>query len=214
MPVFLPSDRSVYQVAGTHGAAPGHRPGGDTSFYTVTATLATTNGTTNVSVNLNVATYMGVATCELCHSGSTNVPDIYPYWATTGHAMIFTEGIDGTLSSHYNASCIKCHTVGYDTNASALLDGGFYGVAQQDGWTFPSVLASTNFASMPANLQNLANIQCENCHGPGYRHAYALGDTNFPGQSMSPTRSALATNATTVPRRRPMGLNGTPPTMP
>ena len=132
-----------------------------------------------MSVNLNVSTYTGVATCELCHSGGTNVPDIYPYWAATAHAMIFTEGIDGTLSSHYNASCIKCHTVGYDTNASALLDGGFYGVAQQDGWTFPSVLASTNFASMPANLQNLANIQCENCHGPGSRHAYSLGVTNF-----------------------------------
>jgi hypothetical protein len=32
---------------------------------------------------------------------------------------------------------------------------------------------------MPANLQNKANIQCENCHGPADRHAYSLGVTNF-----------------------------------
>jgi hypothetical protein len=107
---------------------------------------------------------------------------MYPSWANTGHASIFTGGIDGLDGSHYSVSCIKCHTVGYDTNASALQNGGFYGVAQEDGWTFPSVLAPTNFASMPANLQNLANVQCENCHGPGARHAYSFGQadqTNF-----------------------------------
>jgi hypothetical protein len=114
----------------------------------------------------------------LCHSGGQIAPDIYPYWAQTGHASIFTGGIDGLDGSHYSVSCIKCHTVGYDTNANTLLDGGFYAVAQQDGWTFPTVLAPTNFASMPANLQNLANVQCENCHGPGSAHAGALGDTN------------------------------------
>ena len=28
------------------------------------------------------------------------------------------------------------------------------------------------------DLADLANIQCENCHGPGSQHAYSLGDTN------------------------------------
>ena len=32
---------------------------------------------------------------------------------------------------------------------------------------------------MPPSLQNLGNIQCENCHGPGSQHAYGLGDTNL-----------------------------------
>jgi len=180
MPVFLPSDRLVYQAAGRMLLRPdmANSPSG-TDYYVVSAAIATTNGTTNVSVNLSVSTYMGVATCELCHSGGAIAPDMYPTWAATLHASIFSNGIDGTLSSHYSVSCIKCHTVGYDTNASALSDGGFYGVQQQDGWTFPSVLASTNFAAMPANLQNLANIQCENCHGPASRHAYSLGVTNF-----------------------------------
>src|ERR1041384_5174065 len=32
---------------------------------------------------------------------------------------------------------------------------------------------------MPADLQNVANIQCENCHGPGSEHAMAFGQTNL-----------------------------------
>ncbi len=179
LPVFLPSDRFVYQVAPVASGRAVLRPD-LTGQYTVTATIATTMGTTNVSVNLNAEKYMGVSVCEACHSGSP-APDIYPFWANTLHATMFTRGIDGILSSHYNSTCIKCHTVGYDTNASSLADNGFYSVAQKDNWTFPSVLASTNFAAMPANLQNLANIQCENCHGPGSDHAYAFGQTNTPG---------------------------------
>ncbi len=175
VPVYLPSDKLTYQVVERMLLRPDVA-----GQYTVTATIATTNGTTNATLNLTAGTYQGVATCELCHSGGLIAPDIYPYWAATAHASIFTGGIDGLDGSHYSVSCIKCHTVGYDTNANTLGDGGFYAVAQQDGWSFPSVLAPTNFASMPGNLQNLANVQCENCHGPGSAHAGALGDTNAP----------------------------------
>lgn len=173
LPVYLPSDKLVYQVAGRILLRPDI-----TGQYTVTANIGTTNGTTNVTASLNVATYLGVYTCELCHSGGQVAPDIYPYWATTLHSTTFARGIDGSLSSHFSVSCLKCHTVGYDTNASALADGGFYDIAQQDGWTFPTMLAPTNYASVPANLQNLANVQCESCHGPGSEHAGAFGNTN------------------------------------
>jgi len=174
VPIFLPSDKSTYQVAGRTVLRPDL-----TGQYTVTATISTTtNGTTNVSANFTVGTYVGVQVCELCHSGSELAPDIYPSWSTTEHASMFTGGIDGLDGAGYSQSCIKCHTTGYDTNASALLDGGFYGIAQQDHWTFPTTLVSTNFASMPQNLQNVANITCENCHGPGSEHAAAFGNTN------------------------------------
>ncbi len=172
--VYEPSDRLVYQVAGRILLRPDV-----TGQYSVTATIATTtNGSTNVTLPITVGTYMGASVCEVCHSGGPQAPDIYPSWTTTEHASMFTRGIDGVLGSFYSASCIQCHTVGYDTNSAALNDGGFFGVAHADGWTFPSTLSPTNFASMPLNLQNVANIQCENCHGPGSEHAYAFGNTN------------------------------------
>ncbi len=173
LPIYEPSDRLVLQVAGRMQLRPDI-----TGQYTVTATIrTTTNGTTNVTAKFTVGTYMGAAVCEQCHSGGPFAPKIYPSWSTTAHASIFTDGINGALGS-YSQSCIKCHTVGYNTNASALNNGGFYGVAQKDGWTFPTVLTNSNFASMPMDLQAVANIQCENCHGPGSEHAFSFGNTN------------------------------------
>jgi hypothetical protein len=178
VPVFLPSDQLLYQVAPMNGRMV-LRPdlAGE---YTVGVTVTNTSGTTNVSSSFHVGTYYGVDVCEGCHTDSPEpkggyIPQMYSSWSTTGHANIFTEGIDGVLGSHYSVSCIKCHTTGYDTNASALGDGGFYGVQQADGWLFPTNLAntnlaSTNFASMPQSLQSVANITCENCHGPGSQH--------------------------------------------
>jgi hypothetical protein len=118
---------------------------------------------------------------------------MYTPWSLTAHASIFTQGVDGVLGTHYSVSCIKCHTTGYDTNASALGNGGFYGVQQSDGWLFPTNLANTNaaatnFSSMPGNLQGVANITCENCHGPGSQHILpaiealeGIVNSNFPG---------------------------------
>ena len=167
VPVYEPSDRLVYQAADRRLLRPDI-----TGQYTVLATVTTTTqGTTNLALTFTVGTYMGVETCANCHSGGTKAPDRYHPWITTGHSQIFTEGIDGLLG-HYSLSCLQCHTVGYNTNTNAV-NGGFDDIAQADGWIFPPVQTNGNWAAMPADLQNVANIQCENCHGPGSEHALA-----------------------------------------
>ncbi len=159
--------------------------------YTVQATIVTTgvNGTntiapasTNITITITASTYYGLATCEACHSGGVlNAPIIYPTYTNTPHASYFTRAINGLVSSHYSKNCIQCHTLGYDTNSFAV-NGGFDDIATLYGWTFPTVLTNSNWANMPAALQNVANIQCENCHGPGSQHPVAngiVGNPNF-----------------------------------
>ena len=111
---------------------------------------------------------------------------MYHPWTTTAHSMIFSNGITGNIIENgapvYSASCLKCHTVGYDTTPSAN-NGGFDDIAALTGWTFPTTLTLSNWAAMPAKLQNVANIQCENCHGPGSQHAYGLGPTGQLGDT-------------------------------
>jgi hypothetical protein len=182
VPIYEPSDRLIYQVAGRTLLRPDIAGSPITAeHYTVVATITTTTGTTNVAQNIIASTYVGVNTCTLCHSGGQAAPDMVQPWSLTEHASMFSRGIDGLVSSHYSKSCIQCHTLGYDTNALAV-NGGFDDVAAQLGWVFPAVLNTNNWASMQTNypaLANLANIQCENCHGSGSQHAYSLGNTNL-----------------------------------
>jgi len=170
------SSSPVYQVAGPTGRA-FFRPDVAGS-YTVNATITTVgSGTTNLSVNIISSTWLGVQTCLACHAGSfPNVPNISAF-TNTEHASFFAHAIDGNESSHYNKSCIYCHTTGYDTNSFAN-NGGFDDVAAAYGWQFPTVLTNGNWAAMPLELQSLANINCENCHGPGYQHLIFAGATN------------------------------------
>jgi len=164
---------AVTQVAGRSMLRPDM-----TGQYLVTAAIVTTgSGSTNLTVAITGATYVGVQTCELCHSGGAIAKNEYTPWALTAHATFFTRAIDGLESNHYSKNCISCHTLGYDTNTNAV-NGGFDDVALALNWTFPAVLTNGNWAALPGQLKNLSNIQCENCHGPGSEHAAALGNTN------------------------------------
>ena len=175
---FDNSGKPVSQVAGRTLLRPDL-----TGQYTVLVTIVTAggSGTTNIAQNISVGTYLGVQVCAFCHSGSVLAENKYTPWSQTEHATMFSRGIDGLVSSHYSKNCIQCHTLGYDTNTNAV-NGGFDDIATQLGWIFPTVLTNGNWASMQTNypsLANLANIQCENCHGPGSEHAYSFGNTNL-----------------------------------
>ena len=167
VPIYEPADRTVSQVAGRAFLRPDLK-----GQYTVLATITTGNsGTTNIAYTVTAGTYMGIDTCFLCHSGGQIAPD-KSSWQATAHAHIFSDGIDGKPGTS-GKNCFPCHTVGYNLNTNAV-NSGFDDIATATGWTWPSILTNGNWASMQTNyptLANLANIQCENCHGPGSEHA-------------------------------------------
>lgn len=171
VPLFEPSDRVVLQLAGRTLLRP-DVPGA----YVVKATISTQTATINVSQTIMAANYVGINTCNACHGGG--LADVKaPAWSKTAHARIFKDNVDGMSGdATYASSCWLCHTVGYDTTASAV-NNGFDDVVAKLGWAAPSTLKEGNFDAMPDALKNLANIQCENCHGPGSLHASSGGDT-------------------------------------
>jgi Doubled CXXCH motif (Paired_CXXCH_1) len=187
IPLYKSADRynqagaAVFQLAGRTFFRPDA-----VGSYTVNATItASGSGTTNLSATITAATYVGVQTCAGCHSGGVifnghTVPPVFPTYTNTPHASFFARAVDGLVSSHYSKNCISCHVLGYDTNSFAA-NGGFDDIALLYGWTFPTVLTNGNWAAMPSAVQNVANIQCENCHGPGSQHIFSqgvVGNTN------------------------------------
>ena len=174
VPPYRMVERLSHQVAGRIFLRP------DLSGqYTVVATITTTeSGSVTLTQKITAATYLGAQTCALCHSGGILADDKYTPWNKTLHAHAFEQAIDGISTDHFNKNCISCHVVGYDANTNAV-NGGFDDIAAQLGWTFPTNISSGNWAAMPQALKNVSNIQCENCHGPGSEHAYALGNTNL-----------------------------------
>jgi len=190
IPVFEPSDRSVMQAAGRALLRPDVA-----GEYVVTATVVTgSKGTASVAQTFIAADYAGIQACSVCHSGGLAAAMV-PSWAQTLHAAIFKNGITGVNGSSYPSTCYSCHTVGYDKNTTAA-NGGFDKVAAQLGWTPPTTLAPANWDALPADLKNVANIQCENCHGAGGEHAKSGG---IPFAISVPTGSGACTQCHNAP---------------
>jgi hypothetical protein len=127
------------------------------------------------SVQIHAGQYIGVTAgnCVQCHPNETKE------WADTGHEVILKREINGgadPATSHYNEGCVRCHSTGYVIGAS---NGGFSDVQAQTGWKFPSLpdiqAAKDNYATMPAVLQNVGTIGCEDCHGPAKDHVQNNG---------------------------------------
>jgi len=128
-----------------------------------------------------------IAMQSLTINGASGFPTVGTISVPTipGALTLFAQGVDGVIGSHYGTSCIECHTDGYKNPESLpnLGNGGFSDVAAAEGWTFPndSTINYNRYNSVPANLQNMAGIQCENCHGPiGMHPAEAAATKPLP----------------------------------
>jgi hypothetical protein len=169
VPVYEPSDRLVYQAADRKLLRPDVH-----GVYVVSAVVGSGSSSTTLAQTYIAGTYMGITTCAECHNTGPAAQMVGP-WSKTLHAQIFTSGINGG-SGTTGTTCLGCHTVGYDLN-NTMNDGGFSYLMQQLKWSFPTTLQPGNWNNVPTALQNVANIQCENCHGPGSEHAGNGGDT-------------------------------------
>jgi hypothetical protein len=132
-----------------------------TGEFKVSLTVAGATNEITIIAGMFVGNDRG--TCKPCHN--TYVKE----WEGTGHSTILIRGLEGTLSGHYVESCISCHTVGYNADPVAV-NNGFDDVANDVGWTFPEHPGAGMYSSMDRNLQDLSNVQCENCHGPASEH--------------------------------------------
>jgi predicted CXXCH cytochrome family protein len=91
-------------------------------------------------------------------------PSEHETWRQTRHATVFERGIDGLLGEQYGPSCIGCHVLGSDP---ASASAGFARAAASARWSMPAHPAAGNSAALPASVRLWANVQCEQCHGPG-----------------------------------------------
>jgi len=179
VPPYPPSDALIYQVAARKLLRPDVA-----GIYNLSATITTAgSGVATVQVMITASTYMGISACSQCHSNGPagTTWSMVNDWSKTAHSTIFTNSINGQgamvngVPYPYTSACWGCHTVGYDTNATAT-NNGFSQLMAKLGWVAPTVLQAGNFAAMPAALQNVSNIQCENCHGAGSTHVASGGD--------------------------------------
>ncbi|MCL5966146.1 MAG: carboxypeptidase-like regulatory domain-containing protein [Deltaproteobacteria bacterium] len=150
----------VADIAGSYALSAG---GSSTTIHAGNWVGVITGGSGN-SITVDSA-------CTGCHNDIT-ASDGFTPWLGTAHSTMFTRGINGGNGSFYGVGCLVCHTVGFDRGTA---NGGFDDLAAASGWVFPSTLAAGNWDNMVATfpVQNpntspvrLANIQCENCHGP------------------------------------------------
>ncbi len=117
--------------------------------------------------------------CNACHE------DTVADWKETGHAEIFTDMLN--TNTHWGPGCFECHSVGYnpDVDNNGLddqsdymdwLNSGLINAGNPDAWTM--TLADYE------DTAQLANIQCENCHGPQDSDAH-MGQEGAPRVSLA-----------------------------
>jgi hypothetical protein len=93
-------------------------------------------------------TYIGSAACGECHTKA------YDTWKNTPHAHATDSIVNLQPPRHFDPECLSCHVTGWNPQGYRPYAGGYLALKQKE---------------LHAN-------GCENCHGPGSRHAAAQRD--------------------------------------
>ncbi len=156
----LQMPRFVADVAGTYAVA-----------------YSSTSGATTGTINVVASEWVGVGTiggstaaspqCGACHDGVVQ-DDQLTGWQATEHASQFEDSMSLYASLSPEPYLLPYHTVGYNTGAD---NSGFDDLALDYGFEFTSTaITFSQFTSSYPAVAKLANVQCENCHGPGSDH--------------------------------------------
>ncbi len=106
------------------------------------------------------------------------------FWTAPGAMTTFEFGMTGAEGSHYSASCVACHTTGFNLLAS---NNGADDAMAAAGWTFPNLKTAfggdattpapnfTVWNAIPDSVKAYAGMQCESCHGPLGGHEATVG---------------------------------------
>jgi hypothetical protein len=180
-----------------------------TGQYVVSATV----GGQTASDTIFASTYTGVGTDAqagcMCHMMATpSTPStstaIKTAWSTSVHATVFKNNITGVEPAEqergmgqYRATCMPCHTSGYDKTAAnnnfavqtvtSGWDTTWYkGLELYNGAYWMNIGDTTVWNMLGANEKMVATIGCEQCHGPAADHKMtankmAIGQTLDPG---------------------------------
>ena len=140
------------------------------------------DGGAAASVTINAAKYLGIEDggCKFCHKAQTDD------WMMTDHASMLQRALDAVPGGRSGATCLECHTTGYDENA---MNDGF----DDFDFVYPDSVFMGQNANMIAQYPDAmerANIQCEACHGPASEHTGVV--------SANQMVSSLATSACAV----------------
>lgn len=163
-PHFTPDVPGVYRLA----------EGGKTriTIYAGTWNGAIAGRTTN-------RPWIGLKGCS-CHYNDRITPKLEAWW-TSGHAEIFSHNI--TTSFRYERGCFACHTVGFHAAgnggikddpayASFLKDTTLWDVGTVPPIVKPAPGHWDYVRDSYPGVAKLANVQCENCHGPNNSEAH------------------------------------------
>jgi hypothetical protein len=158
--------------------------------YELTITDLATNKP--VTIALHAGTWQGIVrgadeagrplvsfNCTSCHT-RTGPLDMFTPWAKSGHAEIFTQNV-ATPNGHYTEACLSCHTVGYDLDAKnngVDEQANFATFAKSDVLTHGDPLNWKKIIAEYPAVAQMANIQCENCHGPQNSAAHMKADNS------------------------------------